>query len=91
MSQTESGSDTDGDDPKRLSPKFTSEKFCPKTFSAKRNVRFAGIMSDNSDQKILDEPEFESIRHQAMAFERMFDMSANLSHMSIMFSTFQNV
>jgi hypothetical protein len=34
-------------------------------------------MSDTSDQKILDEPEFVSIRHQAMAFERMFDMSAN--------------
>ena len=61
----------------RLNSKYTTEKFCPKTFSAKQNVRFAGIMSDNSDQKILDEPEFVSIRHQAMAFERMFDMSAN--------------
>ena len=38
---------------------------------------FVGIMSDNSDQTILDEPEFETMRHQAMAFERMFDMPVN--------------
>ena len=52
----ENESETDGDDPKRLSSKYTTEKFCSKTFSAKHNSRLAGIMSDNSDQKILDEP-----------------------------------
>jgi len=34
-------------------------------------------LSDNSEQHGLEYPEFDEVRNQAMAFERMLDMSAN--------------
>ena len=33
-------------------------------------------MSDSSDNILLNDPEFEAIRNQAMAFEKLYDMTA---------------
>ena len=47
------------------------------TYAAKHDKRFCGIMSDNSENPLYDLPDFENIKHQALAFEHLFDMAAN--------------
>ena len=64
------------DDPHRLHAKYLSEKYCPMVTAARLNPRVCGIMSDSSDNILLNDPEFEGIRNQAMAFEKLYDMTA---------------
>ena len=49
------------EDRKRLSAKFLTEKYCPMVTAAQRNPRVCGILSDNSDNRLLNDPEFEEI------------------------------
>ena len=63
-------------DRRRLDVKVFTDKHCPVVFAARRNPYFLGAMADNSDQMTLGDPELEGIRNQAMAFERLFEMSA---------------
>ena len=46
------------------------------TYAAKNDERFAGIMPENSEHPLHDDPEFENIKFQALAFEHLFDMAA---------------
>lgn len=63
-------------DPVRLGAKILTEKYCPMVTDARRNPRVCGILSDNFDQRLPNDPEFEEIRNQAMAFERLYDMAS---------------
>ena len=54
------------------------EAYAPMTYAAKHDKRFAGIMTDNSEHPLHDLPEFERIKHQALAFEHLFVLAASL-------------
>ena len=53
------------------------EHIAPMTFAAKNDTTYAGITTDNAEHPLYDDPEFESIKHQALAFEHFLDMAAN--------------
>ena len=58
--------------------KFLTERYCPMITAARRNPRVCGILSDNSDHRLVNDPEFEEIRNQAMAFEKWYDMASEV-------------
>ena len=43
---------------------------------ARRNPRVCGILSDNFDNRLLNDPEFEEIGNQAMDVEKLYDMAS---------------
>ena len=53
------------------------ERHAPMTYAAKHDPSNAGMMTDDSENPLLDDPEFEQIKHQSLAFEKLFEMTAN--------------
>jgi len=45
--------------------------------AAQRNPKNMRPMADTSDHPLLDNPEFDAVRMQAVAFERLFDMHSH--------------
>ena len=56
------------------------QKVAPRAFAALNEPHNQGMLSDNSDHQMLDDPEFQTVKKRALDFEKLFEMQVNFEH-----------